>query len=59
MAALLCVEAGVVAPGDAREDGLIMRVAHLIPPETQSSSHYVWAVSRSFRRDNAELSAQI
>lgn len=59
MAALLCVEAGVVALGGAREDGLILRVAHLITPETESSSHYFWAAARNFRQDDAELSAQL
>jgi phenylpropionate dioxygenase-like ring-hydroxylating dioxygenase large terminal subunit len=58
-AGLLSVEAGVVAVGGNREDGLRVRVAHMVTPETETSAHYFWAAARNFRRDDAELSELI
>jgi len=35
---------------------LMMRPIHIITPETDHSSHYIWAVARNFRLDDAKLS---
>lgn len=58
-AGLLSVEGGVVAVGGDREDGLRVRGAHMITPETETSAHYFWAVVRNFREEDAEQSEQI
>jgi phenylpropionate dioxygenase-like ring-hydroxylating dioxygenase large terminal subunit len=38
-----------------RSQALERRVIHLITPETETSSHYFWAVARPYRLDDAEL----
>lgn len=48
------VEAG--APAD---DGANMRAAHLITPETATSSHYFWLTSRNRRTDDLALNEVI
>ena len=41
--------------GGSFEDGLQMPSGHFITPETETSSHYFWAISRNVQRDNAML----
>ena len=41
---------------DRAEDHLMMRPIHMITPETEHSSHYIWGVARNFRIDDDELS---
>lgn len=36
-----------------------LRVLHGITPETESTTHYFWGFSRSFRTDDAELTARM
>jgi vanillate O-demethylase monooxygenase subunit len=33
----------------------MMRPIHIITPETEHSSHYIWAVARNFRLDDEKL----
>ncbi|MBO9375827.1 Rieske 2Fe-2S domain-containing protein [Sphingomonas histidinilytica] len=46
---------GVVLHGRPREEGLETKNAHLLTPETESTTHYFWAICRNFRTDDAEL----
>jgi vanillate O-demethylase monooxygenase subunit len=49
-------EVGIHGVGtDRTQEHLLMRVLHLITPETDHSSHYIWAVPRNFRLDDDEL----
>lgn len=42
---------------DRDADHLMMRPIHIITPETDHSSHYIWGVARDFRIDDDELDA--
>jgi vanillate O-demethylase monooxygenase subunit len=44
------------AGGNGASVGLEWRVLNAITPETESTSHYFWAVSRHFAQDDAEVS---
>ena len=37
----------------------MMRPIHLITPETDHSSHYIWGLARNFRLDDDELNDRI
>lgn len=46
---------GITAPGASRDEGVEIRNAHLLTPETETTSHYFWCVSRQFERNNPFL----
>jgi phenylpropionate dioxygenase-like ring-hydroxylating dioxygenase large terminal subunit len=48
---------GMTGEGLPVSEGAIMRVAHLLTPETETSTHYFWGVTRNRHRDdrNADL----
>lgn len=49
-------EVGFHAVGtDRAENHLMMRPIHLITPETDHSSHYIWGLVRNFRLDDDKL----
>lgn len=49
-------EVGFHAVGtDRNADHLMMRPIHLITPETDHTSHYIWGLARNFRLDDDEL----
>ena len=52
-------EAGVYKSDGRREDAFVIRVPHLITPETEHSAHYHWGVCRNFRHDDSELTEGI
>jgi phenylpropionate dioxygenase-like ring-hydroxylating dioxygenase large terminal subunit len=53
-------EVGFHAVGTDRvEHHLMMRPIHLITPETDHSSHYIWGLARKFRLDDDELNDRI
>lgn len=53
-------EVGFHAVGtDRTEAHLMMRPIHLITPETDHSSHYIWGLARNFRLDEDELTEGI
>jgi len=49
-------EVGFHAVGTDRDkDHLMMRPIHLITPETDHTSHYIWGLARNFRLDDDKL----
>jgi phenylpropionate dioxygenase-like ring-hydroxylating dioxygenase large terminal subunit len=55
----LLLDIGVTVPGGRREDGLHFPSAHLLTPETGTTTHYFWMNGRNFSMDDAALSARL
>src|SRR6478672_12808766 len=51
-----CAKAGTGAPQGDRSQGISIWSSHLITPETEHSSHYMFGFSRDFRIDDKEMS---
>lgn len=56
---VLTLDLGIMAPGEAREDGIRAPSTHILTPETETSTHYFWAFSRDFARNDLAVSAMI
>ena len=52
-------EAGAYIAGTSRADAAVNRIMHLLTPETATSSHYFWCVSRNYRLDDTALDTAI
>ncbi|HVW71476.1 MAG TPA: aromatic ring-hydroxylating dioxygenase subunit alpha [Steroidobacteraceae bacterium] len=50
---------GITLHGRTRAEGLETKNAHLLTPETQTTTHYFWAISRNFQIDNPTLDEEI
>ena len=48
----LLLDVGMTTVGGRPEEGLSIPTTHLLTPETETSSHYFWAMSRNFRTDD-------
>jgi vanillate O-demethylase monooxygenase subunit len=57
--AVLLLDVGMTGVGAPVSEGISIPTAHLLTPETQTKTHYFWAMARDFRRDDAELSKQL
>lgn len=55
----LLLDIGVTVPGGRREEGLRFPSAHLLTPETATTTHYFWMNGRNFSTDDAALSARL
>lgn len=44
--ASMYLQIGATPPGETRADGVIVHQAHILTPETASTSHYFWASTR-------------
>ena len=42
----------VTEPGGGRDDALLLPSLHLLTPETETTTHYHWAVGRNFLRED-------
>ena len=51
-----CAKAGSGAPQGDRSQGISIWSSHLITPETEHSSHYMFGFSRDFKIDDQEMS---
>ena len=51
-----CAKAGTGAPQGDRSQGISIWSSHLITPETEHSSHYMFGFSRDFKTDDNEMS---
>ncbi len=51
-----CAKAGTGAPQGDRSQGISIWSNHLITPETEHASHYMFCFARNFRTDDAEMS---
>ena len=58
-AAILTLDSGITPTGRPREEGVRGLVAHLLTPETETTTHYFWIHTRSDRRQDLDVSAQI
>lgn len=52
-------DTGAAPSGTDRHGGYIGRILHLLTPETETSTHYFWSVSRNRRIDDHGLSADV
>jgi phenylpropionate dioxygenase-like ring-hydroxylating dioxygenase large terminal subunit len=51
-----CAKTGTGAPEGDRSQGISIWSTHLITPETENSSHYMFCFARDFRIDDPEMS---
>jgi phenylpropionate dioxygenase-like ring-hydroxylating dioxygenase large terminal subunit len=51
-----CAKAGTGAPQGDRSHGISIWSSHLITPETEHTSHYMFGFSRDFKTDDQEMS---
>jgi phenylpropionate dioxygenase-like ring-hydroxylating dioxygenase large terminal subunit len=56
---VLLLDVGMTAVGAAVSEGISIPTAHLLTPETASTTHYFWAMARDFKREDAALSKQL
>jgi phenylpropionate dioxygenase-like ring-hydroxylating dioxygenase large terminal subunit len=57
--ASMLLEIGATPPGSKREDGLIVRQAHVLTPETEQTSHYFWSTTRPTDTSTPEGDAMV
>ena len=51
-----CAKTGTGAPEGDRSQGISIWSSHLITPETETPSHYMFSYARNFRLDRQEMS---
>ena len=51
-----CAKAGTGAPQGDRSQGISIWSSHLITPETEHSSHYMFGFARDFKPDDPDMS---
>ena len=54
-----CADAGTGAPEGDRSHGISMWSNHVITPETEASTHYLWAFARNFKLGDDAVSESI
>jgi vanillate O-demethylase monooxygenase subunit len=57
--ACMLLEIGATPPGAKREEGLIVRQAHVLTPETEKTSHYFWSTTRTTATSTPEGDAML
>ena len=55
----MLLDVGVAPAGQDRSTGIAMPGAHILTPETETSTHYFWAATRSFALDDDALDVQL
>lgn len=53
--ALMMLRTGLQDPGEPEGSDLNLPSAHLMTPETETSTHYFWTVSRDRKKDDASI----
>jgi len=56
---IMTIRNGSVPAGSPRSSGKNFLVAHIMTPETETTTHYFFAATRDFARDDEELNARI
>lgn len=56
---LLLLDVGMTGVNRPAEEGISIPTSHLLTPETETSTHYFWAMSRDFRQDEDDLSQEL
>jgi vanillate O-demethylase monooxygenase subunit len=57
--AILYLDVGVTEVGASIDEGVTLPFAHLLTPESRTSTHYFWAMIRDRRIEDAELSREV
>ena len=57
--AVLLLDVGMTGVGAPVSEGISIPTAHLLTPETESTTHYFWAMARDFRLEDYELSKKL
>ena len=57
--ASMMLEVGATPAGEPREQGLIVHQAHILTPESETTSHYFWGTSRGNDVESPELDAML
>jgi len=57
--ASMLLEIGATPPGAPREEGVIVHQAHILTPETETTTHYFWATTRSSGRADPQGDAML
>ena len=55
----LLLDLGIMPPGEPRANGIHTPAAHILTPETDSTTHYFWVVARDFKRDDHALTERL
>jgi phenylpropionate dioxygenase-like ring-hydroxylating dioxygenase large terminal subunit len=58
-ASTLILDLAMVKPGQSLAEGALMPSAHFIVPETESSCHYFYAISRNMKLDDAGITEKM
>jgi len=56
---VLLLDVGMTSVGGSPSEGISIPTAHLLTPETLTSTHYLWGMARNFRLNDASFSAQL
>jgi len=57
--ASMLLEVGATRVGKPREEGVVVHQAHIITPETDGTSHYFWATTRSTDQAHEQADAMV
>ena len=57
--AVLLLDVGMTGVGAPVSEGISIPTAHLLTPETETTTHYFWAMARDFRLEDDELSRKL
>ncbi|WP_245964710.1 aromatic ring-hydroxylating dioxygenase subunit alpha [Trinickia dinghuensis] len=57
--ALLCLDVGVTPVGAPRADGVSGYFCHFLTPETETTTHYFWTASRTFKIHDTALDSNL
>jgi len=58
-ASSLLLDLGIHPPGSAKSEGWHVPSAHILTPETETTTHYFWAFARDFALDDENMTAGI
>src|ERR1700722_8236581 len=56
---VLLLDVGMTSVGGSPSEGISIPTAHLLTPETLTSTHYFWEMARNFRLDDESFSEQL
>lgn len=57
--AVMLLDVGMTGVGEPHENGISIPTAHLITPETETTSHYFWSMARDFRCEDEAFSQHL
>lgn len=57
--AVMLLDVGMTGVGQSESDGISIPTAHLLTPETETTTHYFWAMARDFKQSDEAFSKQL